>query len=85
MTPVSRCLSLIDSSVAAPDAGTVPSIDGMLDELEASYYRPSERIVALEAVLHGFTRSRQIGGTRLGRFLRLSIDRRQNRLARLTV
>lgn len=82
MTPVIRCLSRIDRSTHAPDGPVAPQIAGMLDELESAYRRPSDRIVALEALLQEFRRTRQADGTRLERFLRLSVDRRQSRLAR---
>ncbi len=82
MTPVSRCLSRIDGATAALDAAVAPQIAGMLDELEAAYHRPSDRIVALEAVLQEFRRTRQANDSRFERFLRLSVDRRQSRLAR---
>jgi hypothetical protein len=54
-----------------------------MDELEASYPHPSERIVALETILHEFTRRRpSVVGTPFSRFLRVVIKRRQVRWAR---
>lgn len=81
MTPVSRCLRKVDHAAALPDASLGMRVSEALSELESAYRHPSERIVALEAVLHGFRNPRS-DGTPLGRLLRISVERRQNRWAR---
>ncbi|CAO4165681.1 hypothetical protein [Methylorubrum populi] len=79
MTPVSQCLRKVDhaSTIAAPTA--VEHLCAALNELESAYHRPSERIIALEAILHEFMRSGHMSNTPFGRFLRISIERRQNK------
>ncbi|MGE7156020.1 hypothetical protein ACQKJ1_20040 [Methylorubrum rhodesianum] len=81
MTPVSRCLHKVGHLSAAPDSTVAGRIDAVLDELERAYRKPSERIVALEAVLQDICSNRRISGTPLGRFVQMSIERRQERLA----
>ncbi|MEH3117761.1 MAG: hypothetical protein PGN25_09250 [Methylorubrum populi] len=82
MTPVSQCLRKIDHASAVADATVSERVLEALNELESAYRRPSERIVALEAVLQGFDRGRPAGGTPFGRFLRVSVERRQNKWSR---
>ena len=81
MTPICRCLSKVDHASAITDTTVIGHVSDALNELEAAYHRPSERIVALEEVLQTVSRRRS-GGTPFGRFVRVSIERRQNRLAR---
>lgn len=82
MTPVSHCLRKVDHASATAGASAGERVIEALDELESAYRRPSERIVALEAVLHGFDRGGRAGGTSFGRLLRLSVERRQNKWSR---
>ena len=79
LDPVTICLCQFDSAVDLTDSTAVDRVATALDDLEASYRRPSERIVALEIVLHDFGRRRpSIKGSAFGRFLRTAIERRQD-------
>ena len=82
MTPVCACLRKVDHASAAADTSILGGIAEALDELEAAYGRPSERIVALEEVLQNISRRESGNATPFGRFVRVSVERRQNRLAR---
>lgn len=84
MNPVRRCLSKVDAAATLPDRDLAEQVCQALDELETAYPRASERIVALEAVLQGYEQRRQDVGAPLSRFLRVCVDRRQNRWARRT-
>lgn len=77
MTPVRQCLRKVDEAAAMADSALTERILQALTELEAAYSTPSERIVALEAVLQAFERSPQAGNVALGRGLRIAVDRRQ--------
>ncbi len=77
MTPARCCLCKVNQAAATADPALAERIREALTELEAAYARPSERIVALEAVLHEFERGHSVGNTLLGRLLRVAIDRRQ--------
>lgn len=77
--PVAICLTKVDGAVGLTDSTIVERVATALNDLEASYRRPSERIVALEAVLHDFSHRRpSIKGSAFGRFLRTAIERRQD-------
>lgn len=82
MTPVSRCLHKVDHLSAVPDSTVADRVDAALDELEQAYRKPSERIVALETVLQEVSRNCRTGSTPFGRFVRVSVERRQEKLAR---
>ncbi len=82
MTPVGLCLRKVDHASTIADSTAGGCVLEALDALEGAYRRPSERIVALEAVLHEFDRGRPMGGTAFGRFLRLTVERRQNKWSR---
>ncbi|UYW29510.1 hypothetical protein OKC48_13700 [Methylorubrum extorquens] len=82
MTPVSRCLHKVDHLSAVPDSTVADGINAALDELEAAYRNTCERIVALEMVLQEVSRDRRTGGTPFGRFVRVSVERRQVKLSR---
>ncbi|MFF8801680.1 MULTISPECIES: hypothetical protein [unclassified Methylobacterium] len=82
MTPVNQCLRKVGHVSAGVDPTTVKRVCEALDELERAYRRPSERIVALEAVLHDFGRYASVNDTPFRRFLRISVERRQNKWAR---
>ncbi len=77
MTPVRRCLRKVDEAAATADPALADRIRDVLGELEAAYARPSERIVALEALLHEFERGPSAGNALLARLLRVAVDRRQ--------
>ncbi|MFC6392420.1 hypothetical protein [Methylorubrum zatmanii] len=79
MTPVSQCLRKVDHASAIADPTAVDHLCAALNELESAYRRPSERIIALEAILHEFMRSGRTDNTSFGRFLRISVERRQNK------
>ena len=78
---MSRCLHKVDHLSAVPDSTVADRINAALDELEGAYRKPCERIVALEMVLHEVSRDRRTGGTPLGRFVQMSVERRQKKLA----
>ncbi|AMB45277.1 hypothetical protein Y590_10200 [Methylobacterium sp. AMS5] len=82
MTPVRQCLRKVDHASAIADSAAGTCILEALNELESAYRHPSERIVALEAVLHGFVRDGRVGDTPFGRLLRVTVERRQNKWAR---
>ncbi|CAO4146850.1 hypothetical protein LPLAFNJD_LOCUS2300 [Methylorubrum aminovorans] len=82
MTSVIRCLHKVDHLSAVPDSTVADRVDAALDELEGSYRKPCERILALEEVLQEVCRSRKTGGTPFGRFVRVSVERRQVKLSR---
>jgi hypothetical protein len=84
MTPVSRCLHKVDHASAVTDSTVVAHVADALSELEAAYRSPSEKIVALEQILQEVDRTRRLGGSPFGRFLRVSVERRQLRWSRAT-
>ena len=84
MTPVSRCLHKVDHLSAVPDSSVADRLDSALNELESAYRRPSERIVALEAVLQEVCRDNQKSKTPFGRLVLSSLERRQNKIAQIS-
>ncbi|MBB2962235.1 hypothetical protein FHU13_002627 [Methylobacterium sp. R2-1] len=82
MTPVIQCLRKVDHASAVADSTAAERVLQALDELESAYRRPSERIVALEAVLHEFDRAGRVNDTPFSRLLRLTVERRQNKWSR---
>ncbi|MDV2987345.1 hypothetical protein [Methylorubrum podarium] len=82
MTPVIQCLRKVDHASAVADSTVSKRVLEALNELESAYRRPSERIVALEAVLQEFDRRGCLSGTPFGRLLRLTVERRQNKWSR---
>lgn len=82
MTPVIQCLRKVDHASAVADSTVGQRVLEALDELESAYRRPSERIVALEAVLHEFDRPGRLNGTPFNRLLRVAVERRQNKWSR---
>ena len=82
MTPVSQCLRKVDHASAVADSSAGERVLKALDELESAYRRPSERIVALEAILHEFDRRGRVTGTPFSRLLRVAVERRQNKWSR---
>jgi len=81
MTPVARCLERLDLASVRNDSTIVALVGDALDELEAAFDRPSERIVALEAVLHEVRERPAPDSKAFGQFLLTMIDRRQDRLS----
>ncbi len=81
MTPVSLCLQQVDRLVAAPDGTLAARLDHALDELERAYRKPSERVVALEAVWQGIDRDPRRSLSVLARFVCTMVERRQSRWA----
>ncbi|BAU91341.1 hypothetical protein MPPM_2736 [Methylorubrum populi] len=82
MTPVSRCLHKVDHLSAVPDSSVADRLDTALNELEGAYRKPSERVVALEAVLQEVSRDSRKSGTPFGRLVLRSLERRQSKIAR---
>lgn len=82
MQPVKQCLIKVGHASAGVDPTAAQRVSEALDELERAYRRPSERIVALEAVLHHVGRDARTDGTAFVRFLRIAVERRQNRWSR---
>ncbi|GJD53090.1 hypothetical protein OPKNFCMD_5861 [Methylobacterium crusticola] len=82
MTPVNRCLRRLDHASAITDSTVAHLIAEALDELEAAFARPSDRVVALEAVLHEVRDRSGAGRKPLTRFLHTVVDQRQSRLTR---
>lgn len=81
MTPVSRCLHEVDHLSAVPDSSVADRLDTALNELEGAYRKPSERVVALEAVLQEVSRDSRKSGTPFGRLVLRSLERRQSKIA----
>ncbi|AWI88915.1 hypothetical protein [Methylorubrum aminovorans] len=82
MQPVIQCLRKVDHAFTVADSTAGERVLEALNELESAYRRPSERIVALEAVLHEFDRRGRVDGTPFSRLLRLAVERRQNKWSR---
>lgn len=82
MTPVNQCLRKVSHVAGGVDPATAQRVYEALDELERAYHRPSERIVALEAVLHDIGRYARTDGPAFRRFLRIAVERRQNKWSR---
>lgn len=80
--PMIYCLRKLDHASAVSDSGVTAIVSDALTELEAAYNRPTDRVLALERVLHRYnglhTRQR---GTPFHRFLIATIDHRQNSIA----
>ncbi|MCG5248933.1 hypothetical protein MCX33_23665 [Methylorubrum extorquens] len=81
MTPVSRCLHKVDHLSAVPDSSVAARLDSALTELESAYRKPSERIVALEAVLQEVCRDSRRSKTPFGRLVLRSLERRQSKIS----
>lgn len=81
--PVAECLRKVEDAACLTDSTIVERIASALNDLEASYARSSDRIVALESVLHDFDYRRpSVKGTPFSRCLRNAIERRQVRWSR---
>lgn len=83
MTPPERCIRRIEEASVRTDSSIVHAVDDALTELEASFSRPSERVLALERVHQAFsTRRRRLSAAPYGRFVSEIINRRQDALLR---
>ncbi|KQT49215.1 hypothetical protein ASG52_09615 [Methylobacterium sp. Leaf456] len=81
MTPVSLCLQHVDRLAAVPDGTVAARLDHALDELERAYRKPSERVVALEAVWQGIDRDPHRSLSALAHFVCAIVEHRQRRWA----
>lgn len=79
--PVSRCLRQVDTLCAMPDGTVAERLATALDELERAYRRPSERVVALEAVWQGVARDPRRCQDAVARFVCVTIEGRQSQWA----
>lgn len=80
MEPTDVCLRKVTAAAQITDTTVIEKAADALDELEAAYLRPSERIIALERVFSEFTRRRSSTyRTPTARLIRVSIERRQIR------
>lgn len=79
-----QCIRRLDHASAATNTAVTAMVAEALNELEAAYTHPSDRIVALETVLHDFGQlHRTRRDTPFHSFLMTSIDHRQSSLAEL--
>lgn len=82
--PVNRCLRKLDHASAVSDTTITALVADALNELEASYGRPGDRILALEDVLHSYSERRSDRhAAPFHRFLLSIVDQRQTALSRL--
>ncbi|MFG5120041.1 hypothetical protein [Methylorubrum sp. POS3] len=79
MTPVNRCLRKVHHLSAMAEDALVDRLGLALDELERAYRKPSERVVALEAVLHGVERDPRRHVQTFADFVCTLIESRQSR------
>ncbi len=81
--PVKHCLRRLDHASAISDTTATTLVSDALNELEAAYTHPTDRILALETVLHGY-RDLQTGRhvAPFQRVLTSSVDQRQTLLSR---
>lgn len=78
MTPVQLCLQKVWDVAVVTDTTVIDSVAEALNELESSFRRPSERVVALEAMHQKFShRSGAVGRSPFERFVLTMIERRQ--------
>lgn len=83
MTPQERCVRRIDEVRDRTDSSVVRAVEDALAELEASFSRASDQVLALERVHQAFsTRRRRTSAAPYGRFVSEIIDRRQDVLLR---
>lgn len=83
MEPTDVCLRKVSEAAHITDTTVIGKVADALDELEAAYRHPSDRIIALERVFSEFTRRRpSVHQTPNARLIRLSIERRQIRCSR---
>jgi len=83
MEPTDICLRKVSEAVEVTDSTVIAKVADALDELEAAYSHPSDRIIALERVFSEFSRRRPSAHrTPTARLIRVSIERRQIRCSR---
>lgn len=83
MTSVEVCLRKVRDVSVVTDTSVVESVTEALNELESSSRRPSERVVALEAVYQEFSKPRgSAPRSPFDLFLLTMIERRQHEIAR---
>ena len=81
MTPQELCIRRIEEVGTLTDSTVVGLVEGALDQLEAAYRQPGDRLIALEAVHSAFTtRRRRTIAVPFGRFVAKVVDQRQNAL-----
>lgn len=83
MEPTDICLQKVSAAVRITDSTVIAEVADALDELEAAYPHPCDRIIALEKVFSEFRRRRPSEAkTPAARLIRVSIERRQIRCSR---
>ena len=83
MTPVQLCLEKVWDVAIVTDTTVLDSVAEALDELESAFHRPSEGVVALEAVSQAFSKRRgSAPRSAFDLFLLTMIERRQGAIAR---
>lgn len=83
MEPTDICLRKVTEAAHVTDSTIIAKVADALDELEAAYAHPSDRIIALERVFSEFGRRRpSVHRTPTARLIRVSIERRQIRCNR---
>lgn len=83
MEPTDICLRKVTDAAQITDSTVIAKVSDALDELEAAYAHPSDRIIALERVFSEFDRRRSsVHRTPTARLIRVSIERRQIRCNR---
>lgn len=83
LEPTDVCLGKVTEASQITDSTIIAKVAAALDELEAAYAHPSDRIIALERVFSEFGRRRPaVYQTPAARLIRVSIERRQIRCSR---
>lgn len=83
MEPTDVCLRKVTEAANITDSTIIEKVAAALDELEAAYAHPNDRIIALERVFSEFGRRRPSAHrTPTARLIRVSIERRQIRCNR---
>jgi hypothetical protein len=83
MEPTEIFLRKVSDAVRITDSTVIGEVADALDELEAAYPHPCDRIIALERVFSEFRRRRPGDAqTPAARLIRISIERRQIRCSR---
>ena len=83
MEPTDICLRKVSEAAEITDSTVIAKVADALDELEAAYLHPSDRVIALQKVFSDFSRRRPSAyQTPTARLIRISIERRQIRCNR---
>ena len=78
MEPTDICLRKVSEAAEITDSTVIAKVADALDELEAAYLHPSDRVIALQKVFSDFSRRRPSAyQTPTARLIRISIERRQ--------